>query len=120
MDSGLIVRPNGNTARTGSSRRSGAVRNAITTDLVTAQAVTATPDPVMVRHDTTRTAPDESSDVAKIILDAQSREVIYRSIDMPADRIVRQPPKEALLRLKAYTRTGPEEEPERPSLEKIV
>jgi hypothetical protein len=118
MDSGLIVRPNGSAVRTGATRRSGAVRSAIVTDLATSQTVTAAPNADMVRNDTARDAPVDSSDVAKI-LDAQSREVIYRSVEAPSDRIVRQP-KEALLRLKAYTRAEPEDEPDRQSLEKII
>ena len=119
MDSGLIVRPNGSTART-ATRRTGAARSAIVTDLATSHAVTAAPDADIVRHDTTHPAPDESSDVARIILDAQSREVVYRSVDAGPDRIVRQVPKEALLRLKAYTRAEAEDGPDRRSLEKIV
>ena len=120
MDSGLIVRPNGSAARTGATRRSGAARSAIVTDLATSQTVTVAPDAPAVRNDPARAAPDESSDVAKIILDAQSREVIYRSIDEQPGSIARQVPQEALLRLKAYTRAEPEDEPDTRSLEKIV
>lgn len=120
MDSGLIVRPNRSAARTGATRRDGGVRTAIVTDLATSQTVTTAPDAAMVRNDTARAAPDESSDVAKIILDAQSREVICRSVDGPSGPIARQMPKEALLRLKAYTRAEPEGEPDTRSLEKFV
>ena len=120
MDSGLIVRPNGSTARPGTTRRSGAARNSIVTDLATSQTVTAAPDAPTVRNDPAHATPDESSDVAKIILDAQSREVIYRSVDEQPDSIARQVPKEALLRLKAYTRAEPDDEPNNRSLEKII
>jgi hypothetical protein len=120
MDSGLIVRPTGSAVRTGTMRRGGAVRSAIVTDLATSQTVTAAPDAHMVRNDTARSAPDEAADVAKIILDAQSREVIYRSVDEQPGQIARQVPQEALLRLKAYTRAEPEDAPDIRSLEKIV
>jgi hypothetical protein len=35
-------------------------------------------------------------------IDSQSREVIYRAIDVQSRRIVRQTPQEAALKLKAY------------------
>ena len=120
MDSGLIMRPNGSTARTGATRRGSAVRNAIVTDLATSQTVTAAPDAPVVRTDTARAAPDEPAEATKIILDAQSREVIYRSIDEQPGSIARQVSQEALLRLKAYTRAEPEDEPDTRSLEKIA
>ncbi len=117
MDSGLIVRPIGSTARAGATRRTGAPRTTTVTDLAASQTVTAAPDAATVRNDT---AHDEATELAKIILDAQSREVLYRTLDERPDSIARQVPQEALLRLKAYTRAEPEDEPETRSLEKIV
>jgi|GraSoiStandDraft_46_1057282.scaffolds.fasta_scaffold163574_2 hypothetical protein len=108
MDSGLIVRPNGSAVRAGASRRSGAVRSAIATDLATPQIVTAAPDVAVVRNDTGRTAPDESSGVAKIIRDAHSREVMYRALDERSRRVMHQAPESVAMRLKAYARSTKE------------
>jgi|tagenome__1003787_1003787.scaffolds.fasta_scaffold20690585_3 hypothetical protein len=105
MDSGLIVRPNGSAARTGATRRSGGPRNAAVTDLATSQTVTAAPNTDLVRDDT---AHDEATELAKIILDAQSREVLYRTLDERSRGVTRQAPEAVARRLKAYAR--PDEE----------
>lgn len=120
MDSSLTIRPAASIARTSGMRRDGAVHSAVATDLAPSQTVTAAPTAIAVRNDTVRAAPLEPSDVATIILDAQSREVIYRTINVRSSRIVRQTPKEALLRLKAYAHAEPEDEPDTQSFEKTV
>ena len=39
-----------------------------------------------------------------VVLDPQTREVIYKVIDNRSRQVVRQVPEEALLRMRAYTR----------------
>ena len=109
MDSGLIVRPNASTARMSATRRDGAVRTAIVTDLATSQTVTAAPNAATAQNNTARDTPVGSSDVAKVVLDAQSREVLYRTLDEPSPRAVRQAPAAVARRLKAYARSSDEE-----------
>jgi hypothetical protein len=104
MDTGVIVRPNGSAARATGTRRSGP-RNAGVTDLATSQTVTAAPDTDLIRNDT---AHDEAIELAKIILDAQSREVLYRTLDERSQRVARQAPEAVARRLKAYARPNEE------------
>jgi len=99
MDSGLTTRPIRGIARTG-----GTVRPSIATDLAPSQTVTAVPNPATARNNTGRDAPVESSDVAKVVRDAQSREVLYRTLDERSWPVMRQPPEIVASRLKAYTR----------------
>ncbi len=98
MDSGLTVRPAGVAAQTAGVRLDAApVRDAVPTSLAPAQSVTAASKPLEVRA-------EDTSHVRKIILDAQSREVIYQVLDESSGRVVRQIPEEATLRLRAYIR----------------
>jgi hypothetical protein len=81
------------------------VREAVATQLTAAQSVTAAADTAAPRNDSARAAhayaPSQTRDV---ILDAQSREVIFRVVDVRSGRVVRQVPDEAIMRLRAYTR----------------
>ena len=98
MDSGLTVRPAGVAAQTAGVRLDAApVRDAVPTSLAPAQSVTAAAKPLEVRA-------EDTAHVRKIILDAQSREVIYQVLDESSGRVVRQIPEEATLRLRAYIR----------------
>jgi hypothetical protein len=80
----------------------GLTRQAVSTDLPSAQTVTAAAGAADVRNDTTKTPSFDPSHVRDIILDPQSREVIDRSVGLR--RVVRQTPEIAARRLKAYTR----------------
>ena len=96
MDTGLSIRSSNVTTPTANVRLDvPAVREAVTTELSPAQSVTAAPKAPEVRADET---------VRKVILDAQSREVIYQVLDVGSGRVVRQIPEEATLRLRAYVR----------------
>jgi hypothetical protein len=79
------------------------VREAVATQLAAAHSVTAAADATPARNDPRRAsfAPPQSRDV---ILDAQSREVIFRVVDVRSGRVVRQVPDEAIMRLRAYNR----------------
>jgi len=65
------------------------------TDLPAAKAVTQSTPAVQARND----APSTTHEV---IIDPQTREVIYKVIDVRTRQVVRQVPDEALLRARAY------------------
>ena len=110
MDTGLAIRPTANATQAALVRPEPApVRQAVATDLAPAQSVTATADSNAPRNDAARLVQD--TQVRKIILDAQSREVIYQVLDQSSGRVVRQVPDEALLRLRAYTRAAADGSP---------
>ena len=97
MDSGLGLRPtNGVTPSNNVRLDAPPVREAVATNLNPAQSVTAAPK-------ANETRAEDTSHVRKVILDAQSREVIYQVLDV-SGRVVRQIPEEATLRLRAYVR----------------
>jgi len=105
MDSGLTVRPAGVAAQAATVRPDTApVRDAVPTNLAPPQTVTASTKPNETRQDPVQAGTSDPSYVRKIILDAQSREVIYQVLDVGSGRVVRQIPEEATLRLKAYVR----------------
>ena len=105
MDTGLPIRPTGSVAQTSYVRPEAApVREAVATQLTAAQSVTAANNTAASRNEAPRKAfaPQQSRDV---VLDAQSREVIFRVVDVRSGRVVRQVPDEAIMRLRAYNRT---------------
>jgi hypothetical protein len=104
MDTGLTTRPTGSVAQMSYVRPEAApVREAVATQLTAAQSVTAAADTAASRNDPAHAkfAPSQSRDV---ILDAQSREVIFRVVDVRSGRVVRQVPDEAIMRMRAYNR----------------
>ncbi|MEJ0077558.1 MAG: hypothetical protein WDO17_19390 [Alphaproteobacteria bacterium] len=72
------------------------MRDAVPASLSAAQSVTAAAKSAEVHA-------EDNSNVRKIVLDAQSREVIHQALDT-ARRLVRQPPEETRQRLRAYVR----------------
>jgi len=121
MDSGLTVRPVGMTTQSGAVRPDAApVREAVSTNLAPAQTVTAAAKPEEARQDALQSGTSDPSYVRKIILDAQSREVIYRVIDPKSGRVVRQIPEEAMLRLRAYTRAMVEKEDGKSAVKRTI
>lgn len=110
MDAGLVIRPSArpSVARSGSGNLRGAVRP----DLGAAQSVTAASNPENVHHDPAQGTQHNSDPhgaqephAGNVILDAQSREVVFRTVDVRARGLVRQVPETAARRLKAYART---------------
>jgi hypothetical protein len=81
----------------------GPVQGAVATEL--AQAVSAIEASDPARLDPLRIAAAQSE--ANVILDAQSREVIFRAIEF-SRRVTRQVPETAARRLKAYARPAPQ------------
>ena len=121
MDSGLTVRPVGVATQPGAVRPDvGPVREAVPTNLAPAQTVTAAAKPDEARQDALQSGTSDPSYVRKIILDAQSREVIYRVIDPKSGRVVRQIPEEAMLRLRAYNRAMVEKEESKSVVKRTV
>ena len=114
MDAGLVIRPSATGSRPGVARSgSGNLRGAVRPDLGAAQSVTAASNPENVHHDpaqgTQHNSPDphgaQDPHAGNVILDAQSREVVFRTADVRARGLVRQVPETAARRLKAYART---------------
>ena len=103
MDNGLIVRATGSTNQT--SHAPTPTRQAVATDLASAQTVTAAAGATHVRNDSGQ-AHSNLSRMPVVILDPQSREIIDRSVNPPSRRVVRQMPEAAARRLKAYTRSA--------------
>ena len=102
MDSSLTIRGASGVSQT--SHTPNPTRQAVATDLASSQTVTAAAGATNVRNDT---GPGHSSDASRmpvVVLDPQSREIIDRSMNAPARRVVRQMPEVAARRLKAYTR----------------
>src|SRR5690242_14584800 len=79
----------------------GPVQGAVATEL--AQAVSAIEASDAARLDPMRAAAAQAEAEAHVILDAQSREVIFRAIEW-SRRVTRQMPETAARRLKAYER----------------
>jgi hypothetical protein len=75
------------------------VRDAVPASLSAAQSVTA------VEKSTEARAP-ESSNMRKVVVDAESREAIHQVLDV-ARRLTRQAPEEAKQRVRAYIRRVP-------------
>jgi len=110
VDSGFIARPTGRAAQP-SGTRSGStrVRDAVPASLSAAQSVTAV-------DKSTEARAEDSSNVQKVVLDAQSREAIHQVLDV-ARRLTRQVPEETKQRLRAYVRRAPARREPRNSLD---
>jgi len=97
VDTGSIVRPPGRAAQPSGSRSGGTrARDAVPASLSAAQSVTAAAKSAEARA-------EDSSNVRRAIVDAESRAAIHQVLDV-ARRIVRQAPEEAQQRLRAYVR----------------
>jgi hypothetical protein len=95
MDSGVTIRPAPALATQGYAPSIAASSDSTATDLPAAKAVTPSTAITPPRND----APTTTHEV---IIDPQTREVIYRVIDVSTRQVVRQVPDEALLRTRAY------------------
>jgi hypothetical protein len=107
MDAGLIVKPVTGVAISDYARPVAAAGQAVTpTDLPEAKAVTPLPDSRApqnnAEHSKTSAATYISHD---FVIDPQSREVIYRVMDMRTRQVLWQVPDAALLRNRAYAQT---------------
>jgi flagellar protein FlaG len=76
------------------------VQQAVATELPAAKSVTAPAAAAASKN-----PPQNARDLSRqIILDAESREVIFRVMDARSRQVIWQVPEEALLRMRAYTR----------------
>jgi hypothetical protein len=108
MDAGLTVKPVAGVAVVDYARPAAAAGQAVTpTDLPEAKAVNPTAVVPSTRNDTTRpeASPDAAYVTRSLVIDPQSREVIYRVMDMRTRQVLWQLPDAALLRNKAYARS---------------
>jgi len=102
MDSGLTIQPATNVLQTSVTASAPAqAQRAVESDLSSAKAVQAAQNVEPPRNEAARAEDLFRHD---IIIDPQSREVIFRVIDVRSRQVVRQVPDEALLRLRAYAR----------------
>ena len=104
MDSGLTVRATGSASQTGHAPAP--TRQAVATELASSQTVTAAAGTANVRNDSGQSHLSDHSRMPAVVLDAQSREIIDRSMNAPSRRVTRQLPDIAARRLKAYTRSA--------------
>ena len=97
MDAGLTIKPSAGVA-TQSYAPPIAVQTTdpIATDLPAAKAVTA------AAATQTGNGTQSQATTHEVVIDPQTREVIYRVIDVRSRQVVRQVPDEALLRVRAY------------------
>jgi uncharacterized FlaG/YvyC family protein len=116
MDAGLTIRPNAGVSPTAAIARPAATpapaQQTVPTDLPAAKTVTAAPQATSLRTDLARTnaktveAKTIQNNVTRdVTFDPQTREVVYKVIDSRSRQVVRQVPSEALLRMRAYTRS---------------
>lgn len=107
MDAGLAVKPVVSVVAIDHARPVAAVATAAPTVLPVVKTVSPAANGSALRNDRPLTATTDdvvASTTRDVIIDAQSREVIYRVLDARSRQVVRQVPDEALLRMRAYTR----------------
>jgi hypothetical protein len=98
MDSAITMKPTaGVVTQDYAPSIAASTQSATTTDLPAAKTVTPVTAVSPARNDTPATTHE-------VIIDPQTREVIYRVIDVRSRQVVRQVPDEALLRVRAYAR----------------
>ena len=97
MDTGITIKPNPSVAASGYAPPTAASSQPTQTELPAAKTVTPPAETTTLRND----AP---ANIHEVIIDPQSREVIYRVLDARTRQVVRQVPDEALLRMRAYAR----------------
>lgn len=117
MDTGLTIRPATGATQLGVVRdEASPLPKAEPTELAPSKAVVAAdaggktealPGSPQRRGDDTASHAPPSYDTGletQVIIDSQSREVIFRMVDVHSKRVVDQIPDHALLRLRAYSR----------------
>jgi hypothetical protein len=104
MDAGLAIRPT--TAVAALVRPEPTpVRTAVQTTLAASRSVTAAAgSDRLTGHDSARNALLQQQMTRELVIDSQTREVIFRLVDVRTGQVERQMPDAALLRLRAYNR----------------
>lgn len=81
------------------------VRQAVQTELAAPKAVSAATNAAQSNAPMSNEAAAKAQPFSReIMIDPQSREVIFRVIDVRSRQVVRQVPDQALLRMRAYTK----------------
>jgi len=118
MDTGLAV-TRASAAPSVHIRHEPALQTAVATELDAARSVaaandtTATPayDPALVK-------PQRQDVALNVVLDPQSREVIFREISKRSGEVIDQVPGDAMLKMRAYLREVTNPDPDRKTVEK--
>jgi hypothetical protein len=107
MEAGLSIRPTAAVPETALLRSDPLpVRTAVATTLATSKSVTAATDSNRsTGHDSGRNSLLQQRMSREVVIDPQSRAVIFRVMDVRTGQVERQVPDAALLRLRAYNRT---------------
>jgi hypothetical protein len=120
MDSGLTIRPIGQVTQPGPARPDPLpAAHAVPTTLAPSQSVTAVADSAAARNDAEHQpqyAEKRPRRSRQIVIDAATRDIIYRVINERSGQVVQQIPEEVILRLRAYVR----ELRERESRDRVV
>ena len=103
MDTGVTIKPNPGVVTQNYAPATPASSDPSTTELPATKAVTPT-GPPSASAPATPVRNDVPSTTHEVIIDPQTREVIYRVIDVRSRQVVRQVPDEALLRVRAYAK----------------
>ena len=107
MDTALTLKPPLSVSQAGTARADIIpVQPAVRTQLGPGRSVTPGANPGAVRNDMARPPDSHARDV---VIDPQSREVLYRAIDVRARQAARQVPDQALRRSRVYARALAEE-----------
>jgi hypothetical protein len=98
-----------------------ALQTAVTTELDAARSVTATnSSSAPAAYDAALANPPRQDLAQNIVLDPQSREVIFREISVRSGEVVDQVPGDATLKLRAYLREISNPDPNHKVLEKTT
>jgi hypothetical protein len=97
MDAGITIKPNAGVVPQDYAPSIAATPDPAATELPPSKTVTPSAATTPARN-------DPQSTTHEVIIDPQTREVIYRVIDVRSRQVVRQVPDEALLRVRAYTK----------------
>jgi uncharacterized FlaG/YvyC family protein len=100
-------------------RHEPALQTAVATELDAARSVTATNNSSAApAYDAAQVAPARQDTAQNIVLDPQSREVIFREISRRSGEVIDQIPGDAMLKLRAYFREIANPDPDHKVLEK--
>jgi uncharacterized FlaG/YvyC family protein len=101
-------------------RHEPALQTAVATELDAARSVTATNNAsATTAYDAAQVAPRQDT-AQNIVLDPQSREVIFREISRQSGEVIDQIPGDAMLKLRAYYREIANPDPDHKVLEKTT
>ncbi|HEX2654149.1 MAG TPA: hypothetical protein VHN11_10925 [Xanthobacteraceae bacterium] len=111
MDIGLNIRPTGSVAQTSAvTPASTPVRQAVPTVLAPSQSVTAATDadpaenkPQQPTNTQQLADPSGNPNISQsVIIDPETRQVIYRTLDVRSGQVIRQQPDKLMLSMTAY------------------